>query len=649
MSYTNNLQQPLATSTVAAPVAQQESTTEISKAKPTETAPPIVQKPKDKAAAVAPTSPKEAAKEPKEPRDAAESRKDRIARLLAARKGKTPPPAPAVSKPAAAPAPTKASLEKSKLLHQKMEALLKSREALQRERAQVANTSEESEKQIDNAAQEILAADTDLSTTQKLIPTAPRAMLTQSNPQVQAPFDRALHQSRSSRLLIDVSDEEGEDEMDIDSDEHGEFSLETPQSGSATESDELNNMKMKIEAMKRRIAEAEARKKARQSIPGSPSSPNLEQLSTSVEMPITSAGVETLASNGHTAAAAAASQSPLTAHDTIPNITELRSLSRDRSVARSSRAASERLSVVEAHRKEQLLKLKALQSQIANIQKDIDDSFLEEQKLQEESMEPEDDDAEEVGEPQGLRDDAQPVAGKDQFVDAPEATDIGALTAALEREQQELEAQNQLVQKPADETAAELQVPDQPPQDDTSETSSDGDESGLPDASGASDEEDVPMEETDVDSNAKSDSPSPQVAAELSSEDVNSESDGDIEIHDGQTRHATEEAQPATTNDDEKSTEAQQPDTTRTLTSPLPTAPRSSFVPYDSPLHYFHSYRFHPDYDQEVSGGLRSLTYSNKIDTAQPICPDELSGRTCPRGTDCEFQHFNTMQAAGMS
>lgn len=71
------------------------------------------------------------------------------------------------------------------------------------------------------------------------------------------------------------------------------------------------------------------------------------------------------------------------------------------------------------------------------------------------------------------------------------------------------------------------------------------------------------------------------------------------------------------------------------------------FAAYHSPLEYFREYRYHPDFAAKVLGGLRSLTYSNKIDPNLPICPDQLEGRQCPKGTDCEFQHFDSMKLPG--
>ena len=72
-----------------------------------------------------------------------------------------------------------------------------------------------------------------------------------------------------------------------------------------------------------------------------------------------------------------------------------------------------------------------------------------------------------------------------------------------------------------------------------------------------------------------------------------------------------------------------------------------SYLAYDSPLRYFHSFRFHPDFSKVVAGGLRSITFSNKIDAKLPLCPDELAGNACPRGKNCHFQHFAEMNAPG--
>ncbi|PNH40039.1 hypothetical protein VD0004_g6904 [Verticillium dahliae] len=68
------------------------------------------------------------------------------------------------------------------------------------------------------------------------------------------------------------------------------------------------------------------------------------------------------------------------------------------------------------------------------------------------------------------------------------------------------------------------------------------------------------------------------------------------------------------------------------------------FSPYESPFQLFRNYRYHPDFQKMVAGGLRSLTYSNKIDPNLPVCPDQLDGRRCPKGSECEYQHFESMK-----
>ncbi|OTA99450.1 hypothetical protein M426DRAFT_27480 [Hypoxylon sp. CI-4A] len=64
---------------------------------------------------------------------------------------------------------------------------------------------------------------------------------------------------------------------------------------------------------------------------------------------------------------------------------------------------------------------------------------------------------------------------------------------------------------------------------------------------------------------------------------------------------------------------------------------------YHSPLGYFRAFRFHPKYFDEVAGGLKSMTYSSRIDPMRELCPHALSGEQCPDGNNCEFQHFENM------
>jgi hypothetical protein len=70
------------------------------------------------------------------------------------------------------------------------------------------------------------------------------------------------------------------------------------------------------------------------------------------------------------------------------------------------------------------------------------------------------------------------------------------------------------------------------------------------------------------------------------------------------------------------------------------------FVPYESALKQFKSYRYHPNYAQEVPSGFLSMTYSHQIDPDQPLCPDEADGLACPN-PDCPYQHFGAMNITG--
>ncbi|KAI0975529.1 hypothetical protein F4678DRAFT_417580 [Xylaria arbuscula] len=71
--------------------------------------------------------------------------------------------------------------------------------------------------------------------------------------------------------------------------------------------------------------------------------------------------------------------------------------------------------------------------------------------------------------------------------------------------------------------------------------------------------------------------------------------------------------------------------------------PLEDLLSYKSPLSYFRAYRFHPKYFEEVSGGLKSMTFSAKIDPMREVCPQVLNGESCPKGSSCEYQHFDSM------
>ncbi|KAI0509589.1 hypothetical protein F5B22DRAFT_616128 [Xylaria bambusicola] len=72
-------------------------------------------------------------------------------------------------------------------------------------------------------------------------------------------------------------------------------------------------------------------------------------------------------------------------------------------------------------------------------------------------------------------------------------------------------------------------------------------------------------------------------------------------------------------------------------------SPLEDLLTYKSPLSYFRAYRFHPKYFEEVSGGLKSMTFNARIDPMRELCPQVLAGEPCPKGSSCEYQHFDSM------
>ncbi|KAJ4355113.1 hypothetical protein N0V95_003195 [Ascochyta clinopodiicola] len=75
-----------------------------------------------------------------------------------------------------------------------------------------------------------------------------------------------------------------------------------------------------------------------------------------------------------------------------------------------------------------------------------------------------------------------------------------------------------------------------------------------------------------------------------------------------------------------------------------PEIPR--FTPYESPLRMFKSYRYHPNFSQDVDGGFLSMTFSHQIDPETPLCPFESAGGSC-NDPECPNQHFRGMGING--
>lgn len=357
--------------------------------------------------------------------DKSESRKDRIARLLAAKgstSSKTAAGATVVGKVSKPSGGVKVNAEKSKLLQRKMEALLKAREAQQQERIRQAATDTElsdaanAEEAVPGETTISIAVDhqpgQDASSSSSLnaaTPTAttdvPAAKNKGSSGAVGTQFKKPFAQNRESRpFLIDVSDDDDDTDMEIDSPEQhmvrrstsprlthtrgintlrddnalrhlsSPGSVSTPPLSKGVRGPDLASMNKKIEAMKLKIAEAEARKKAKLSHQASPAdSPTLLAQGVpddvaSVDLRSASPAISPSLRDGQGLSAAAAAYGSLS-----PQATK----------GVRSRAASERLPLLESRRREQLLKLKTLQSQVANIERELKEGLAEEERLRE--------------------------------------------------------------------------------------------------------------------------------------------------------------------------------------------------------------------------------------------------------------------------
>lgn len=700
-------------------------------------------------------------------KDASESRKDRIARLLAAKNSKSNTAAATVSSsstpaPVLAPASKKQS-EKSKLLHQKMEALRKARELEARGRKrshpdELPLQSHQANNNVDNStatSSHDMAANSLQRTSPEhtsgetpspngqlpppipglflsSTPQPPHAVqvlnlerpastsLVDSNPR---PFKRPFgHVRRPRPFLIDVSDDEDDAEMDLDSPEQRTVPLATKEaappllettlsfrsapsfgdsvaaaqqysspmatppgasSDNSATRDNLDNMTKKIEAMKKRIAEAEARKKAKESRLDSPAFPalNNESPSSSFEaiipsqeivVPIPSTSIEPQELPRSTPSLSNSSpMAPSRSSEASPQSGNER---RSRSVA-----ASERLPLIEARRREQQLKLKLLRAQVENMQREIQKTMEEEEKLRVDVNA--DSDSEETHEEQ------PPSPSKILSSSSPltDAMDIASMSSQsnnvarqsreatpLEREESQKEQQpGLLIAHQAEHNAVDVQsntaieAVDDTRQDVMQNAMSTQDDANSTATAVVEEAQDLVMSEAADSSNHSSE------------EESDSYEPPDVELssHSKQSSRASTPFSPAPAGLDsmpDTSTNSLQDSTTDFIAAqPITTvqpdiasesgrevdpvsearatlvseAPKTAFVPYESPLRYFHAYRFHPEYSQSISGGLRSLTYSNKIDVKQEICPDDLANQSCPRGSKCEYQHFENMQA----
>ncbi|KAF4509944.1 hypothetical protein G6O67_001877 [Ophiocordyceps sinensis] len=651
-------------------------------------------------------APAEAAK----PVDKSEERKDRIARLLAAKGSK---PSPATDSP-----PPKAQSEKSKLLQQKMEALRKSRESLARIRSQHEASIHSMEAEA-AAAENLSSPDVaevdpnaSMELTSVLEPAAQEPGSGKPSPSIPGLFlsPQLSHQDESSQqrrptpvssdssarpirrpfvqhmeprpFLINVSDDEDDAEMEIDSPDRTSSpvnrqstpfqkaaaflressstvnnmmprhavtpaSAATPprSSGNNSGGEDLANMNKKIEAMKRKIAEAEARKKTKLLRRVSPATSNLNDSSLG-------GSVEAAGTPRASAAQLSAERRQTSVNDPTETATaimpaERLSCSRKASLAyrrdrRSlSTAASERLPFIEARRKEQLSRLHSLQMQMAKVEQEIAEGMREEENLKQDL----------VSDDSGR--DESPAVPRTAPLDA-NCSLVGSHIAQESREPMDSEGETG--------TASRVEAPFAPGAGqasfmvdgvNTSSAVSENDDVVMEEADAGvkPDEESDDYEPPDADSSASQEIPSPSLQPASANEKHALPQSAEDAAKGASTSAATHSTLEAVRREDgerrQKPRLGHQAAETVVQKSQGSTSEsrQARFAPYETPLQYFRAFRFHPEFGKSVAGGLRSLSYSNKIDVRKEVCPDELAGQVCPRGDGCGYQHFDNMRA----
>ncbi|KAG5978622.1 hypothetical protein E4U56_000057 [Claviceps arundinis] len=512
-------------------------------------------------------------------------------------------------------------------------------------------------------------------------------------------FDQNL---KSRPFLIDISDEEEDEgeEMEIDSPVHPQStqsilattirhdaSLSDPlpvsesamnrgaqsptsvpmlsRSASGNNGGDLESMNKMIEEMKRKIAEAEARKKAKNSRQGSPA---LSQRHDSF-----------LEDNWDTTPRQRSGEprhGDLSAGST-PSPTQ--------SGRSRSRVASERLPLLEARRRRRLEKLRDLQAQVARIELELENDKLEQEQLVEDMMDSdsEKDDALQPAMEEALTAKAVQTPQISEEMDVTEDSLPESTNVQHKKQHAALIGLEQNAELPGQLSASCVPVFNDTATVENSKINSDVAEANLGEMAATSPSENA-MTASHGSTSSKMDisqiDDTPSVAQvddeDVVMEDIAHSADEDAE---NDTRDACEPldvtqpplaagnepallARPSSPAKDNKGPPAFEQAIPATSSPPAASVPntlvhsvddeapssssrRTSFLPYETPLQYFHAYRFHPSFTQSVAGGLRSLTYSNKIDVKKELCPDELASQSCPRGSDCDYQHFENIRA----
>ncbi|KAL2183071.1 hypothetical protein L209DRAFT_767256 [Thermothelomyces heterothallicus CBS 203.75] len=727
-----------------------------------------------------------------------EERKDRIARLLAAKAAKPPaapnPPKPAPTAPEKQQPETSSAAqtstaargktwgEKERLLQQKIAALQKAREARKSAEATAGAKAVQGEDSNNGTPkpQGVMTGSPALPS----IPTGPRApnglqrpansqpalsqprpslpglALTANVPQITSNqrkrpvaldfvdypsgpsvAKRPFAQPRQeTSLIIDVSDEsdDGEMEMDMDmgspieetmpvqsggmSSQHGPVIRDfpsltdtsskrqlsspapsvTPPGGRVNRTTELDLKEKAIQEMRRKIALAEAKRKVKQSAGGSVT-PNRSETENKVgegpRPPLTQTTESTSSQGGSERGSSGPTPEPSTAKPPEPSETHLDPLQR---AQRRGRIMSLEIPRVESSLSEKMKRLKQLQDEEERLKAEIERSIAEQKKLAAElqqldtaspSTEAARPNGSEAGNGGGQPFQSQPrETSSDRQEDESSVSQTGSVTANAQTRRSSFDQSvsgektgdglnegqtpsNQSEERPAAHDGdgciggREMGNSADHPHERTTETEASppksdavvqGNAGGSPIPSSeptpaannaaASDvpeqlgspnaDETTPME-------LESQSPSPQAVEHASS--ANAESPAPLPDQISGPAQPREAAQEIET---EVAGEVHVVSSPATGTSELTeqqvqgypvSKPESTLKPYQSPLRYFHAYRFHPEYPKAVAGGLRSLTYSNRIDPDKELCPSELTGEQCP--TNCEYQHFSSISA----
>lgn len=200
-----------------------------------------------------------------------------------------------------------------------------------------------------------------------------------------------------------------------------------------------------------------------------------------------------------------------------------------------------------------------------------------------------------------------------------------------------------------DESSSTGEPPSQPSTDDAMhiDTALDGDETYNPPEPSAGHEADARGLQAEILSPALADDSTPPILANPDSQESGSESadlpehiskgvsGADDELEQPQQVYDGRSTEPAT-----NLASSEEPEEATAIPS------RTDFVPYESVLKGFLSYRFHPNFRKDVAGGLKSPTYSNKINPQLRFCLEFLLG-TCTRGASCKYQHIDAVGVSG--